>query len=60
MNSRLQPLASILPFAIVLLCFGLRSETAFGQAGLRESLERLERNQNGMISCLKNSFMNIV
>ncbi len=49
MNSRLQTLASILPCAIVLLCFGLRSETAFGQAGLRESLERLDRDQNGWI-----------
>jgi subtilisin-like proprotein convertase family protein/Ca2+-binding EF-hand superfamily protein len=49
MNSRLQTLASILPCAIVLMCFGLHSEMAFGQAGLRESLERLDRNQNGMI-----------
>ena len=49
MNSRLQTPASILPCAIVLLCFGLRSETAFGQAGLRESLERLDRDQNGML-----------
>ncbi len=49
MNSRLQTLASILPCAIVLLCSGLLSETAFGQAGLRESLERLDRNQNGML-----------
>jgi subtilisin-like proprotein convertase family protein len=35
--------------AMALLCVGLRSESAYGQAGLRESLERLDRNQNGMI-----------
>ncbi|MFT4559896.1 MAG: subtilisin-like proprotein convertase family protein, partial [Planctomycetaceae bacterium] len=38
-----------LPCAMALLCVGLRSESAYGQAGLRESLERLDRNQNGMI-----------
>ena len=49
MNSRFQMLASFLPCAVVLLCIGVRTETVYGQAGLRESLERLDRNQNGMI-----------
>ena len=49
MISRSQMLALTSPCAVVLLCFGLFSGKAFGQAGLRESLERLDRNQNGMI-----------
>jgi len=38
-----------LPCAMAVLFVGLRSESVYGQAGLRESLERLDRNQNGMI-----------
>lgn len=41
--------AAWLSCAITLLCVGMRSESAYGQAGLRESLERLDRNQNGLI-----------
>ncbi|WP_436716855.1 proprotein convertase P-domain-containing protein [Roseiconus lacunae] len=38
--------ALVLPFA----CCVLSASAAFGQAGLRESLERMDRNQDGMIS----------
>jgi subtilisin-like proprotein convertase family protein len=40
---------SLLPCAILLLCAVLSPQSVYAQAGLRESLERLDRNQNGMI-----------
>ncbi len=35
--------------AIAVLCVSMQSDSAYGQSGLRESLERLDRNQNGLI-----------
>lgn len=49
MNAEFSMRALWLPCAMALLCVGLRSESVHGQAGLRESLERLDRNQNGTI-----------
>jgi Ca2+-binding EF-hand superfamily protein/subtilisin-like proprotein convertase family protein len=40
---------SLLPCAIMLLGAALSPRPVHAQAGLRESLERLDRNQNGMI-----------
>tara|TARA_R110002072_G_scaffold302615_1_gene486775 strand:- start:26714 stop:28486 length:1773 start_codon:yes stop_codon:yes gene_type:complete len=49
MKSEFSRRAWWLSCSIALLCVGLRSEPAYGQAGLRESLERLDRNRNGLI-----------
>jgi subtilisin-like proprotein convertase family protein/Ca2+-binding EF-hand superfamily protein len=40
---------SLIPCAMILLCATLSPRPIYAQAGLRESLERLDRNQNGMI-----------
>lgn len=40
---------SLLPCAMILLIAALSPRSVYAQAGLRESLERLDRNQNGMI-----------
>jgi hypothetical protein len=40
---------SLLSCGMLLLCAALSPQSVYAQAGLRESLERLDRNQNGMI-----------
>ncbi len=43
------PFKKLIPLLLVLAAGLLSSESAMGQSGLRESLERLDRNENGRI-----------